>query len=428
MWDLAGKDGVMGKLNAMAIQKIVREGKLKLTAKGNRIPAMHLATDNLYLRVTGPGAASWLFRYQSKGKAVQIGLGSHAKLTLKDATDKAIDMKRAIDDGINPKTLLGEKHDPSANTFKFYAERYIEGREKKHKRGERKHKSAKHMAQWTATLERYVYPHIGNTPPKNVSYTDVEDIAEADDLASKDETKYRVVQRIKVILDEAADREHDFARFNPANRYIAKMNRGSREVQHHPYAMPGDVPAIYASLRQKVTTSALCLRWSILTACRSGETRGALWAEIDDDMWRIDGKRMKAGKSHEVWLGDEAQSILAIMRERAGQSERIFPGSQGGLISDVAINKTLALAVRDAGLDIKVTAHGFRSSFRTWGADETEAQFSPEALELCLAHTETNKVRKAYNHANMLIERKRIIKSWNDYCVGFYDNGLNIDK
>lgn len=418
----------MGKLNAMAVQKIVRDGKLKLTAKGKHIPAMHLAADNLYLRVTGPGAASWLFRYQSNGKAVQIGLGSHAKLTLKDATDKAIDMKRAIDGGINPKTLLGDRHDPSANTFKFYAERYIEGREKKHKRGERKHKSAKHMAQWTATLERYVYPHIGITPPKLVSYTDIEDIAEADDLAGKDETKYRVVQRIKVILDEAADREHDFARFNPANRYIAKMNRGSREVKHHAYAAPADVPAIYAALRLKDTTSALCLRWSILTACRSGEARGALWAEIDDDMWRIDAKRMKAGKSHEVWLGDEALSILATMRERAGQSERIFPGPHGGLISDVAINKTLALAVRDAGFDMKVTAHGFRSSFRTWGADETEAQFSPEALELCLAHTETNKVKKAYNHASMLVERKRIIKAWNDYCAGFDNENSNVVK
>lgn len=80
------------------------------------------------------------------------------------------------------------------------------------------------------------------------------------------------------------------------------------------------------------------------------------------------------------------------------------------------MNKTLALALRDAGIEGKATVHGFRSSFRTWGGNETS--YSPEALELCLAHTEANKVKAAYNHADMAHKRKEILKAWNDYCSG----------
>ena len=179
----------------------------------------------------------------------------------------------------------------------------------------------------------------------------------------------------------------------------------------------------YLALKAKDATSALCLRWSILTACRSGEARGALWSEIDGDMWAIPASRMKANKAHSVWLGDEAQSILAIMRERNPKQEgRIFPGPQGGIISDVAINKLLKGVVEKVlGKDAKATAHGFRSTFRTWGSDETDAKFSPEALELCLAHIEANKVVAAYNRAQMANERKRILKAWNDYCSGVKD-------
>ncbi len=379
-------------------------------------------TPNLILRVKPTGTRSWVFRYSSNGKVKEVGLGKAGKrdVGLAEARDKAADMRKAIRDGFDPRTTRASKHDAAAMTFKRYAERYIEGREADHKAGKHKHRSAKHLAQWSSTLERYAYPLIGDMLPKDIGYAHIEDIARAKDLAAKAETKYRVIQRVKLILDEASDHEHDHARFNPAARYLTKLKRDSRDVSHHAYAPVTAMPAIYAALAAKDATSALALRWSILTACRSSEARGALWSEIAGDTWELPAGRMKANKPHTVWLSDEAKAVLAIMAERNPKREgRIFPGPQGGLISDVSVNKVLKGVVEKVlGKDAKATAHGFRSTFRTWGGDEADAKFSAEALELCLAHTEANKVVAAYNHAQMVAERKRIMMAWADYLTG----------
>lgn len=389
-------------------------------------PGSYTVAENLILRVKPNGARSCVFRYQSHGKVKELGLGKAGmkERGLGEAKELAEKMRAAVRNGDDPRSILKPKHDPSAMTFKRYAERYVEGREADHKAGKHKNRSAKHLAQWGSTLERYAYPLIGDKLPKDITYAHIEDIARAKDLAAKAETKYRVIQRVKVVLDEAADHDHDHSRFNPAARYLTKLKRDSRDVAHHAYAPVDAVPAIYAALKAKDATSALVLRWSILTACRSGEARGALWSEIEGDMWAIPASRMKAGKPHAVWLGEEAKGILAIMAERNPKREgRIFPGPQGGMISDVAINKVLKGVVEKVlGEDAKATAHGFRSTFRTWGSDEADAKFSPEALELCLAHIEANKVVAAYNRATMTAERQRILKAWNDYCANNKDN------
>lgn len=388
-------------------------------------PGSYTVAENLILRVKPHGSRSWVFRYAAHGKVKEIGLGKAGtkERGLGEAKELAEKMRAAVRNGLDPRTVLKPKHDPTAMTFKVHAARYIEGREADHKAGRHKNKSAKHLAQWESTLARYAYPHIGDMLPKDIGYAHIEDMARSKDLAAKAETKYRVIQRVKVVLDEAADHDHDHSRFNPAARYLTKLKRDSRDVAHHAYAPVEAVPALYAALKAKDATSALCLRWSILTACRSGEARGALWSEIDGDMWAIAATRMKAGRPHSVWLSDEAQAILEVMRERNPKQEgRIFPGPQGGLLSDVAINKVLKGVVeKELGEGAKATAHGFRSTFRTWGA-EADGKFSPEALELCLAHIEANKVVAAYNRATMDAERKRILKAWSAYCSGSQDN------
>jgi len=113
-----------------------------------------------------------------------------------------------------------------------------------------------------------------------------------------------------------------------------------------------------------------------------------------------------------VPLCEEAVAILKVMAERkhVKSPERVFPGAQGGLISDVAINKTLHAAA--AG----VTAHGFRSSFRQWVAEATS--FSPEAAELALAHTPKDKVQAAYQRSDLFDARKIIMKAWGEFLAG----------
>lgn len=166
-----------------------------------------------------------------------------------------------------------------------------------------------------------------------------------------------------------------------------------------------------SELRTKDCMSAYCLRFTILTAARSGEARGALWSEISADFksWTIPGSRMKAGREHAVPLCDEAIEILKIMKQwRMNEAKLIFPGSRGTLLSDVAVNKTLHNVAPN------VTTHGFRSSFRIWGAETTA---TPSAvLELALAHVNQNRVEAAYQRSDLFEKRRELMTLWGDFC------------
>lgn len=382
-------------------------------------PGSYTDEANLILRVKPTGARSWVFRYQSGGKIAEIGLGKAGKNErgLAEARELAAQMRAAVRNGVDPKTVLKPKHDPAAMTFKVYAGHYIDYLRATPRNG--KTRNDKAVEQWPSTLEKWVYPHIGDKRPADITYRDVQAVltqkgkAGAKGLADLPETQKRVRQRIKVILDEAAKEENEPHRYNPALSFKLE-SRPHDSVKHHAAAPWQDVPTIMASLRKKASTSALLLRFSILTAARSGEARGALWSEIDLDAatWTLPKERMKAGRLHRVPLCEEAIAILKVMAERkhVKSPERVFPGAQGGLISDVAINKTLHAAA--AG----VTAHGFRSSFRQWVAEATS--FSPEAAELALAHTPKDKVQAAYQRSDLFDARKIIMKAWGDFVVG----------
>jgi integrase len=165
------------------------------------------------------------------------------------------------------------------------------------------------------------------------------------------------------------------------------------------------------ALRNKDALSAYCLRFTILTAARSGEARGALWNEIDlaANTWTIPSHRMKADRPHRVPLCDEAMQILRKMLEwRINDAERVFAGGRGGLLSDVAVNKMLHSTAPD------VTVHGFRSSFREWGEETTP--YPSAVLEAALAHVNPNQVEAAYQRSDLFDRRKELMGAWGDYC------------
>ena len=218
--------------------------------------------------------------------------------------------------------------------------------------------------------KRYAYPTIGDKRPADIGLADVKAIL-TPLWAVKTETATRLRQRIEAVLDYAAVCDDAQERSNPARwkGVLDKIFPAARKVakkEHHAAAPYSDVPRIMSALREKDSLSACCLRFTILTAARSGEARGALWSEIDMDarVWTIEAERMKAERRHRVPLCDEAMEILAKMWDwRQDGLDSVFPGVRGGLLSDVAVNKTLH-AVAPA-----VTCHGFRSSFRDGGGD-----------------------------------------------------------
>ena len=366
----------------------------------------HADGGNLYLRVKDTGARSWVFRYKQAGKVTELGLGSTTSRSLKQARVLASKMRSAIGEGKNPAPLVKEKLDLSAKTFKEWALELIESK----RSGWR---NVKHAQQWENTLEQFAYPKLGDKIPADISLADVKGIL-LPMWTTTTETAVRLRGRIESVLDYAAVHE-DADRRNPA-RWRGNLDKvlpppkKIAKVKHHPAADYNDVPKIMEALRAKDSLSAYNLRFTILTAARSGESRGALWSEIDipNKVWTIPAKRMKAEREHKVPLCDEAIEILAMMKKWNVENSEFVFSSRKNSISDTAVNKTLHL------INPNITVHGFRSSFRVWGAETTS---TPSAvLELALAHVNQNEVEAAYQRSDLFERRRDLITTWGDYC------------
>jgi integrase len=383
----------------------------KLTARQvDSLPeGFHSDGGNLYLRVKG-GSRAWVYRFKDKGRVRELGLGSVAVRTLKAARELAADMRATYANGRDPAELLRDDAKPQGMTFKQCAEALIEAK----RPGWR---NAKHAQQWANTLRDYAYPSLGDKAPSEVSLADVKAIL-LPMWATKTETATRVRQRIEAVLDYAAVHDLCDGTRNPArwkgmlDKVLPKPDK-VRTKEHHAAAAYADLPRIMAALRDKGHVSALALRFIILTACRSGEGRGATWDEINLDakVWTIPAARMKAAKPHRVPLAEDALEILRTMQQwRREDCTLVFPGARGGLLSDVAVNKTLHSIAPD------VTVHGFRSAFRDWAAEQTA--FPARVCELCLAHGNPDKVEAAYQRSDLFEKRRQLMDAWASYCSG----------
>jgi integrase len=162
---------------------------------------------------------------------------------------------------------------------------------------------------------------------------------------------------------------------------------------------------------QPITAAALKL--APLVFVRPGELRGARWVEFDLDgaEWRIPAERMKMGEQHIVPLAHQAVAILRELKALTSFGEYVFPSLL--TLTRPMSNNTVNTALRRLGYTTEqMTGHGFRSMASTL---LNEQGFPPDVIELQLAHAERNKVRAAYNKAQRLADRRRMMQAWADY-------------
>ena len=184
----------------------------------------------------------------------------------------------------------------------------------------------------------------------------------------------------------------------------------------HYAAMPyADVPAFMTALRRRSVGDAtrLALEFLILTACRTNEVLLAAWNEIDsaEEEWTIPAARMKTNETHIVPLAPRALALLTEVKTLHGDQALVFPSQRPG---KPLSNMVLLMTLRR--MELSITAHGFRSSFRDWAAEETE--FPNFVVEKALAHTIDNKVEAAYRRGDLLKKRRDLMISWANYCAG----------
>jgi integrase len=138
---------------------------------------------------------------------------------------------------------------------------------------------------------------------------------------------------------------------------------------------------------------------------------GATWDEInfDSKTWTVPASRMKAHKEHRVPLSDRAVQILSDL-EREDDNPFVFIGGRAGRgLSPIAMLQFLKTVRPD------VTVHGFRSTFRTWAAEQTA--FAHHVCEQALAHIQPNAVERAYQRGDLFEKRRKLMAAWSDYCA-----------
>lgn len=179
------------------------------------------------------------------------------------------------------------------------------------------------------------------------------------------------------------------------------------------------MPTFMRDLRDRESTSARALEFTILTTARTGEVTGARWCEIDfgAKLWTVPAERMKARRMHRVPLTGAAITLLQKL-PRGKPDDFIFVNRLGGPFSDAAMLEGLR------GLRDGVTVHGMRSSFRDWCGDETS--FGREVAEAALAHTIEDKTEAAYRRSDAIEKRRRLMVLWSGYLGGDHGKVIQI--
>lgn len=357
----------------------------------------------LRLNVSASGARSWVLRVSFGGKRKDIGLGSYPAVPLADAWKRARETLDQIRAGVDPAAQRRTKAKEASWTFRRCAEVYMDG----HRAG---WKNAKHAEQWTSTLETYVYPHFGDKHVATIGKADVLAAVEPH-WTTKNETMVRVRNRIELILSWAMQREHRPAGLNPAawrgnlDQALPRPSKVNRRKPHE--AVPIDqVYAFMQRLSEVQGMSARCLEFVCLTACRSGEARGATWAEMDltTNVWSIPGERMKAGRPHRVPLPEPAVSLLKALPRFVG-TDLVFPGRDVEKpLSDMSLTQTMRR------LGLTAVPHGLRSSFRDWAAERTA--HPAEVAEMALAHAIGSSTEQAYRRGDLFDKRTMLMADW----------------
>ena len=381
----------------------------KLTAARVRTitkPGMHGDRNGLYLNVTRSGSRSWIQRIVIGGRRRDLGLGGYPGTGLAEARQKAISNKALVVAGRDP---VAERRRARAPTFRVAAKRVYEANLPRWRNGP-------HTKAWWQSLERHAFPVIGNMRVDQIGRSDV--LAVLEPIWSiRQETARRVRQRIRTILRWCE--AHEYCTGNAAGDALDGALPVMPRVKAHLRALPyqdvaaalGVVEASGASIAAK-----LGLRFLVLTAARSGEARGATWDQVDQAkrLWVIPGDRMKGGTEHRQPLSEAALAVLQKAKVLRDESDLIFPSplKRGRPLSNMSLTKVL----RDTGLADRATVHGFRTSFRTWASERTNAVHA--VMELSLAHVVGSAVERAYARSDLLAKRRRLMEQWGQFVGG----------
>ena len=356
----------------------------------------------LYLDVRPSGSRGWIQRLTIRGRRTELGLGGFPLVSLKEAREKAFANRKLARDGGD---LLAEKRRAESMPTFAEAARQVWNQLRPGWR------SPQHAQLWLKSLERYAIPRIGEMPISEVTSADVIGIL-APIWHDVPPTARKLRQRIRAVMEWAV--AMDLRLDNPCDRIGPVLGTQGGRVRHMralPHGMVASaIETVRASNARPVVK--LAFEFLVLTAVRSGEVRGAAWAEIERDagVWTIPALRTKGNREHRVPLCGRALQILEEARMLGRGSPLVFPGVRGKPFASTALSELLG------ELKIAAVPHGFRSSFRDWAAEETD--HPREVAEAALAHKVRNQIEAAYRRTDLFERRRRLMDDWARYLAG----------
>lgn len=363
----------------------------------------------LYLLVQPSGSKWWRYKYRFAGKEKLLALGCYPETSLMEAREQHLRARKLLAAGNDPseakraaKQIVSIK---AENTFESIAREWHE---------QSRNKWSKIYADdVTKRLENHIFPKLGHRPLADISTPDILDVLRVIEKSGALDMAQRMMQTCGQVFSYAIiTRRIDR---NPVTDLRGALKTPVRK--HHSYLKADALPEYLQKLESydgSIETK-LALKFLLLTFVRTIELRGAEWPEINFDRadWRIPAERMKMKDLHIVPLSKQALAVLEELKKYTANRKFLFP-NQHNPASFMSEN-TVLFALYRMGYHSKATGHGFRATASTI---LNEHGFHSDVIERQLAHVERNKVRAAYNHAEYLPERRKMMQWWADYLDG----------
>jgi integrase len=378
-------------------------------AKPRQKPYKLADGEGMFLLVHPNGGKYWRFKYRFAGRERILALGVYPDVSIGDARERRAEARRALATGSDPSETKKRAKLQSAavtgHTFETIAREWYAQNE--HRWVSRYSTTMLHR------LEKYMFPRLGERPIADIDAPELLSVLRLVEKSGALDLAKRLLQVCGQIFMYAIATGR-------ADRNPVPDLRGALKTPvqtHYAYLKATELPEFLARLDgyDGAVQTKVALRLLLLTFVRTTELRGAEWAELDLDKaeWRIPAERMKMKDEHIVPLSRQAVEALRELQRLTGNRQHLFPNQHKP--SAFMSENTMLYALYRMGYHSRTTGHGFRSTASTI---LNENGFMPDVIERQLAHSERSKVRAAYNHAQYLPERRRMMQWWADYLDG----------